>query len=63
MKKYLLTFPVLEKQKCKNCKIMFDINKLKNNVVGMNEDAYGLPAIMVRCPICKTLFEWETKCN
>lgn len=63
MKKSLIMFPVVEKQICSNCKMTLDMDKLVSNVVDMNEDAYGIPAIKVRCPVCKTLFEWETKCN
>jgi hypothetical protein len=63
MKNSLVTFPVVEKQVCNNCQITLGMDKLLRNVVEMTEDAYGIPAIMVRCPVCKTLLEWETKCN
>ena len=63
MTKSLVTFPVVDKQTCSNCKITLGIDRLMRNVVNMTQDAYGMPAIMVRCPVCKTLMEWETKGN
>lgn len=63
MAKALITFPVAETQICSNCKITLGIDKLLRNVVDMAEDAYGMPAVMVRCPVCKTVIEWETRCN
>lgn len=64
MSKSLITFPVVvDKQICSNCKITLGIDKLLRNVVDIDKDAYGIPAIMVRCPVCKTLIEWETTCN
>jgi len=63
MAKQVMMFPLLEKQLCSNCKMVLDSNKLWFNITNMTEDAYGMPAVMVRCPICKTLMEWETKCN
>jgi hypothetical protein len=60
----MITFPaVVGEQTCSNCKITLDINKLLRNVVDINKDTYGMPAIMVRCPVCKTIIEWETTCN
>ena len=61
MTKPIVTFPMLDKQTCTNCKITLGMEKLVSNVVDMTQDAYGMPAIMVRCPVCKTLMEWETK--
>ena len=63
MPKPMITFPLVEKQTCNNCKILLDSNNLLKNIINMTEDAYGMPAVMVRCPVCKTLMEWETKCN
>jgi hypothetical protein len=63
MTKPMMLFPLVEKQICSNCNIQLDSNKLWSNMTKMTEDAYGMPAVMVRCPVCKTLIEWETKCN
>ena len=63
MAKSLITFPVVEKQICNNCKITLGIDKLSNNIFEVTQDAYGIPTIIVRCPVCKTLIEWEPKCN
>ena len=63
MTKSVVTFPVVDKQVCSNCKITLGIDQLSSNVQDITRDAYGMPAILVRCPVCKTLIEWETKCN
>ena len=63
MTKPMMLFPLVEKQICSNCNIQLDSNKLWPNITKMTEDSYGMPAVMVRCPVCKTLIEWETKCN
>ena len=60
----MITFPlVVEKQVCGNCSMTLGIDKLSRNVVDINKDNYGIPAIIVRCPVCKALMEWETTCN
>jgi hypothetical protein len=61
--KKLVTFPVVNTQVCGNCKISLSSGELYSNVIDMSEDAYGIPTIMVRCPVCKTPMEWETRCN
>ena len=63
MNRQMITFPVANKQVCSNCKITLGIDKLFNSEIDSTEDAYGMPAIMIRCPFCKTLIEWEMKCN
>lgn len=63
MKKSMLTFPLIDKQVCSNCKIILGIDKLSSNVLDVVQDASGMPAVIVRCPVCKTILEWETKCN
>jgi hypothetical protein len=63
MIKPIITFPLVDKQTCGNCKMELGMERLWPNVTEMTEDAYGIPAVMVRCPVCKTLMEWETKCN
>ncbi len=63
MKKSILTFPLIDKQVCSNCKIILGIDKLSSNVLDVVQDASGMPAVIVRCPVCKTILEWETKCN
>ncbi len=59
----LLTFPVVEQQICTNCQIKLSREQLSKNIHDITYDGYGLPVILVRCPVCKTLLEWETKCN
>ena len=59
----LVTFPVVDRQVCNNCKITLNGDTLSSNVLDVVHDAYGMPAVMVLCPVCKTPFEWETKCN
>jgi hypothetical protein len=60
----LLPFAFVKKQTCGNCKeVSLDINELLRNVIAMTDDAYGIPAIMVRFPVCKTPMEWETSSN
>lgn len=61
--KSLLTFPIVDKQICTNCKIKLNKEQLSKNVQDITYDGYGLPIILVRCPVCKTLIEWETKCS
>jgi hypothetical protein len=63
MIKSMITFPLVEKQTCNNCSMVLDSSNLLKNITNMTEDAYGIPAVIVRCPVCKTLMEWETKCN
>ncbi len=63
MNKSIITFPLVEKMTCHNCKLTLDLNKLYANMINLTEDAYGIPAVMIRCPVCKTIVEWETKCN
>ena len=63
MTKPIITFPLVDKQTCGNCKMELGTDRLWTNVTEMTEDAYGIPAVMVRCPVCKALMEWETKCN
>jgi len=63
MSKSLITFPVVDKQVCNNCKITLGIDKLSANVYDITKDPYGMPAVIVRCPVCKSLIEWETKCS
>jgi hypothetical protein len=63
MTKPIITFPLVDKQTCGNCKMELGMDRLWTNATEMTEDAYGIPAVMVRCPVCKTLIEWETKCN
>jgi hypothetical protein len=60
----LITFPpVVNKQICINCEVSLRAEKLIPNLIEMTEDAGGIPAFIVRCPICKTPMEWETRCN
>jgi hypothetical protein len=61
--KPLVIFPVANKQTCSNCRVSLNMDKLLNNVIHMTEDASGIPAVIVRCPVCKTLIEWETLNN
>ena len=61
--KPLVIFPVANKQTCSNCRVSLNMNTLLNNVTNMTEDASGIPAVIVRCPVCKTLMEWETLNN
>jgi hypothetical protein len=61
--KAMVTFPVVHQQTCGNCRVSLGIERLLDNVVDMTEDAYGFPSIIVRCPVCKTLMEWEMHCN
>ena len=63
MTKPLMMFPLVEKQTCSNCNMLLDSRNLWSNMTNLTEDASGMPAVMVRCPVCKTLIEWETKCN
>lgn len=60
----IVTFPpVVKKQTCSNCNVSLGVGELLRNVIDMTEDAYGIPAVIVRCPVCKTPMEWETFCN
>jgi RNase P subunit RPR2 len=60
----MITFPpVVDKQICSNCKVSLGTDKLIPNLIKMTEDAGGIPAFIVRCPICKSIMEWETQCN
>ena len=61
--KPLLIFPVANKQICRNCSVSMNMDTLLSNVMNMTEDASGIPAVIVRCPVCKTLMEWETLNN
>lgn len=61
MMKPFITFPAVDKQICSNCSITLGLDKLSRNVVDMREDESGMPAVIVRCPVCMTLLEWETK--
>jgi len=63
MSKPIITFPLVETQTCRNCSMILTTERLWRNVTDTTEDAYGIPAVMVRCPVCKTIIEWETKCN
>ena len=63
MTKAIMTFPVVDKQTCYNCKSILGIDKMYHNLMEMTQDASGMPAIIVRCPVCKTPIEWETKGN
>jgi hypothetical protein len=47
-----LPFVFVKKQTCGNCKeVSLYINELLRNVIAITDDAYGIPAIMVRCPV------------
>ena len=60
----MVTFPpILKKQTCRNCNVSLGADELLRNVIDLTEDASGIPAVMVRCPVCKTPMEWETFCN
>jgi hypothetical protein len=63
MTKSIITFPAADKQTCYNCKTTLGIEKLYANFIEMTKDAYGMPALIVRCPVCMTPIEWETKGN
>lgn len=58
-----ITFPAAHKQRCYNCKTVLGIKDLYSNLVEMTRDACGMPAVIVRCPVCKTPIEWETRGN
>ena len=60
MTKSLITFPAVKHQMCYNCNIKLGIEAFYHNLVEMTQDAYGMPVVIVRCPVCKTLIEWET---
>lgn len=59
----MITFPAADKQTCYNCKTTLGIDKLYSNFISMTKDAWGMPAVIVRCPVCKTPIEWETRSN
>ena len=60
----LITFPpVVNKQTCINCKVSLGAEKLIPSLIEMTEDAGGIPAFIVKCPICKAAMEWETQAN
>lgn len=60
----LITFPpVVNKQICANCKVSLGAEKLIPSLIEMTEDSVGIPAFIVKCPICKSPMEWETQCN
>ena len=60
----LITFPpVVNHQVCINCKAPLAAEKLMPNLIEMTDDAGGIPAFIVRCPICKSAMERETQCN
>ncbi|MEW6569821.1 MAG: hypothetical protein AB1390_01400 [Nitrospirota bacterium] len=61
--KQLITFPLVEKQTCWNCGTELGTEELLRNMMDRQKDAYGIPAVMIRCPVCKTPFEWETRCS
>ena len=61
--KSMITFPAADKQICYNCKTTLGIDKLYSNFIEMTKDAWGMPAVLVRCPVCKTPIEWETRGN
>jgi uncharacterized protein with PIN domain len=63
MSRALVNFPVAEKQICSNCSMVLEKERLSENVIDITQDAYGIPTVVVRCPVCKTLIEWEMKCN
>ncbi len=63
MTKSIVTFPAADKQICYKCKTTLGIEKLYSNFIEMTKDAYGMPAVIVRCPVCKTPIEWETRSN
>ena len=60
----LITFPpVVSKQTCLNCKVSLGADRLIPSLIEMTEDAWGMPAFIVQCPICRTPMEWETRGN
>ena len=60
----LITFPpVVSTQICLNCKVSLGAERLIPNLIEMTEDAGGMPAFIVKCPICRTPMEWETRGN
>ncbi|MFZ5908318.1 MAG: hypothetical protein ACOYVJ_13120 [Nitrospirota bacterium] len=63
MNRPFVTIPVVDTQVCRNCNFTLGIRDLVSNVTDQGKDPYGMPAIMVRCPVCKTLIEWEPRCN
>jgi hypothetical protein len=63
MRKLIIFPPVLSTQTCLNCKTPVGADRLPPNLVEMREDAGGMPSFIVRCPVCKTLMEWETRSN
>jgi len=63
MTRSIITFPAADEQTCYNCKTILGIEDLHLNFIEMTQDAYGMPAVIVRCPVCKTPIEWETKGN
>jgi len=63
MSRPFVTIPVLNTQVCKNCSFTLGIHDLVRNVTDQGKDPYGMPAVMVRCPVCKTIIEWEPRCN
>jgi len=62
MKTSYIVFPAAQKQECMNCKTLLGLDKMWANVVE-TRDGYGMPAVIIRCPVCKTLIEWETRLN
>ncbi|MCG2720846.1 MAG: hypothetical protein L6290_02365 [Thermodesulfovibrionales bacterium] len=63
MSRPFVTIPVPNTQVCKNCNFTLGIHDLVRNVTDQGKDPYGMPAVMVRCPVCKTIIEWEPRCN
>jgi hypothetical protein len=62
MKTSYIVFPAAQEQECLNCKTKLGIDKIRANVID-TRDVYGIPAIIIRCPVCKTTIEWETRRN
>ena len=63
MKQFVIFPPVVERQRCFNCKVSLGMEKILPNFIDMKDDAYGIPSLIVRCPVCKTAIEWETSSN
>ena len=63
MTKSLVVFPAADTQVCRNCNTTLSIENLYRNLIDMTSDASGMPAVLVRCPVCKTPLEWETRSN
>ncbi len=61
--KALVTFPVVNKQLCSNCRTSLSFDTLYTRWVDMEWAHYDIPSLVVKCPVCKTLIQWETRCN